>query len=444
MWSYTAITLKTVFNHSFVRPSLLSRNISISKSYRCNKQELKECETVSICDKTYIKDENTNITPHILSFLSRNLHSVKNHPLYLIKQRIIRYMYGSFLNRSGNPLFSVYDDLPVVVTTEQNFNSLLIPENHPSRNKSDSYYINADFLLRTHTSAHQKELIKSGLDHFLVIGDVYRRDEIDSKHYPVFHQCEAVCLLSPHELLNRMHSDNEIKVFEKDVRKPDKQACHTLDAVKLMEKDLKDCLIGLVKRLFGRDIEYKWTESYFPFTHPSWELEIFHEGDWIEILGCGIMEQEILNKAGADEKIGWAFGIGLERLAMTLYNIPDVRLFWSQDSGFLSQFNVKDIDTPIKFKEISKYPQCVNDISFWVPKDYHPNDFFDLTRGIGSEIIEQVNKIDEFFHPKKKRQSYTYRIIYRHMERTLSQKEVNEIHKQIENAAVKNLNVEIR
>ncbi|GFS65035.1 probable phenylalanine--tRNA ligase, mitochondrial [Trichonephila inaurata madagascariensis] len=164
----------------------------------------------------------------------------------------------------------------------------------------------------------------------------------------------------------------------------------------------------------------------------------------MEILGCGIMEQDILNGAGANEKIGWAFGIGLERLAMTLYGIPDVRLFWSTDSGFLSQFKVNDIETSIQYKEISKYPQCTNDISFWVPKEYHPNDFFDLARSIGGEIIEQVHKIDEFFHPKHKKQSYTYRIIYRHMERTLSQKEVNEIHKKIEEAAVKNLNVTIR
>ncbi|GFQ96422.1 phenylalanine--tRNA ligase, mitochondrial [Trichonephila clavata] len=353
-------------------------------------------------------------------------------------------MYGNFLNRYGNPLFSVYDDLSNIVTTEQNFDSLLVSKNHPSRNKSDSYYINFDVLLRTHTSAHQKELIKSGLDHFLVIGDVYRRDEIDAKHYPVFHQCEAVRLLSPHELFGQIPSGEDLKAFEKDVRNSEKQACHTLDAVKLMEKDLKDCLIGLVKRLFGRNVEYKWTESYFPFTHPSWELEIYHKGDWMEILGCGIMEQDILNGAGANEKIGWAFGIGLERLAMTLYGIPDVRLFWSTDSGFLSQFKVNDIETSIQYKDISKYPQCTNDISFWVPKEYHPNDFFDLARSIGGEIIEQVHKIDEFFHPKHKKQSYTYRIIYRHMERTLSQKEVNEVHKNIEEAAVKNLNVTIR
>lgn len=162
--------------------------------------ELKENDTINICGKNYVKDDFTNVTSHVLSFVSRNLHNKNNHPLNLLKRRIIRYMYGSYINRRGNPLFSVYDDILPVVTTYQNFDSLLVPPNHPSRKKSDTYYLNSNFLLRPHTSAHQNELIKSGLDHFLVIGDVYRRDEIDSKHYPVFHQCEAVRLLSSHEV----------------------------------------------------------------------------------------------------------------------------------------------------------------------------------------------------------------------------------------------------
>lgn len=176
------------------------RTISFSTPILSSKTGLKECEFLTVCDKKYARDEFTNVTPHILSFLPRNLQFIKNHPLYLIKQRIIRYMYGSFLNRRGNPLFSVYDHLSPVVSVQQNFDSLLVPKDHVCRNKSDSYYINSEYLLRPHTSAHQNELIKSGLDHFLVFGDVYRRDEIDSKHYPVFHQCEAVRLLSSHEV----------------------------------------------------------------------------------------------------------------------------------------------------------------------------------------------------------------------------------------------------
>lgn len=80
---------------------------------------------------------------------------------------------------------------------------------------------------------------------------------------------------------------------------------------------------------------------YFPFTHPSWELEVHFNGDWLEVLGCGITRHDILKSAGAPGTIGWAFGLGLERLAMLLYDIPDIRLFWSKDTGFLSQFKGK-------------------------------------------------------------------------------------------------------
>lgn len=162
--------------------------------------KLRENDTLNVCGKNYVKDDFTNVTSHVLSFVSRNLHNTMYNPLNFIKHRIIRYMYGRYINRRGNPVFSVYDDLLPVVTTYQNFDSLLVPPDHPSRKKSDTYYLNSNSLLRPHTSAHQNELIKSGLDHFMVIGDVYRRDEIDSKHYPVFHQCDAVRLLSSQEV----------------------------------------------------------------------------------------------------------------------------------------------------------------------------------------------------------------------------------------------------
>ena len=227
-----------------------------------------------------------------------------------------------------------------------------------------------------------------------------------------------------------------------------KQKFHTKEASQLIENDLKNCLLGLTKELFGPDIEYKWVDCYFPFTHPSWELEIFYNGKWLEVLGCGIVEQEILFNAGAQDKIGFAFGLGLERLAMILYEIPDIRLFWSQDSGFLNQFSI-DNNNRIIYHPISKCPQCTNDISFWLPdsiesKLFCNNDFYDLVRSIGGDLIEQVTLIDEFYHPKKKRNSQCYRIVYRHMEKTLTQEEVNEIHSEIENAAVRDFQVELR
>lgn len=96
------------------------------------------------------------------------------------------------------------------------------------------------------------------------------------------------------------------------------------------------------------------------------------------------------------------------------------------------------------FQPVSQYPQCINDISFWLPEGYEENDFYALVRDIGGNIIEQVYIIDDYFHPKKKQRSHCYRIVYRHLEKTLSQKEVNDIHLQIEAAVVKQLGGEIR
>ncbi|XP_066990960.1 probable phenylalanine--tRNA ligase, mitochondrial [Anabrus simplex] len=395
----------------------------------------------------YQRDEWTNISPKVLSHFGRNLHLQKNHPLSLIRQRIVNYFYKRFVGRTGNAIFSVYDSLNPIVTVKQNFDSLLIPLDHPSRKKTDCYYVNSDYLLRAHTTAHQAELIGMGLNNFLIVGDVYRRDEIDSKHYPVFHQLDAVRLCTKQEIFRDVPDDEGLKIFENTGRRTDnKQEVHTLEATKIMEHELKRTLTGLAQALFGKHMEYRWVETYFPFTHPSWELEVYHKEKWLEVLGCGIMEHKILQTAGAIERMGWAFGLGLERLAMCLYDIPDIRLFWSTDPGFLSQFNVSDPNTPVKYKPVSIYPQCKNDISFWLPKDhpYSPNDFYDLVRCIGGDLVEQICLVDEFTHPKRQETSHCYRIVYRHMEKTLTQEEVNLVHKEIEKAATENLHVKIR
>lgn len=213
-----------------------------------------------------------------------------------------------------------------------------------------------------------------------------------------------------------------------------------------MEHELKSTLVGLAQDLFGKDVKCRWVEVYFPFTEPSWELEIYHNDTWLELLGCGIMQQSILSNAGVKDRIGWAFGIGLERIAMCLYQVPDIRLFWSRDSGFLHQFKVDDLNQQITYRPISQYPQCLNDISFWLPQDrtFHSNDFYDLVRSVGGDIIEQVVHVDEFKHPKTGKTSHCYRIIYRHTEKTLTQDEVNIVHDSIGNAAREYLGVIIR
>lgn len=228
-----------------------------------------------------------------------------------------------------------------------------------------------------------------------------------------------------------------------------KQVCHTVEAVKLVEFEMKNLLERLVVSLFGKQLKYRWVDAYFPFTQPSWELEIYYNDKWLEVLGCGIMKNEILNQAGVQNSIGFAFGLGLERLAMIIYDIPDIRLFWSRDSGFLSQFNEKELDKNFKYKAISQYPQCCNDLSFWLPSDltfetFSLNDVYDAVRDVGGDVIEQVVVLDKFTHPKTKQNSLTVRITYRHMERTLTQEEVNNVHSAIANELVDKYNVKIR
>ena len=424
-----------------------SRNLGITVSSLLQQQ--KQCE---ILGKTYDRDEMTSVTPAIIDKIGRNLHCVPNHPINIIKQRIVHHFHRTYTNRTGNAIYAHFDNVSPIVTTEQNFNSLLVAKDHITRSKNDNYYINRTTMLRAHTSAHQRDFIRMGCNQFLVTGDVYRRDEIDSSHYPIFHQMEGVRLFSREELFkSNGGEDSELALFETDpsLQKEtnEKQAPHTIDAVKMMEFNLKETLIKLMKELFGSGIETRWTTCYFPFTHPSYELEIKFQGEWMEMLGSGIMRQPILENGGVTDSIGWAFGLGLDRLAMLLFDIPDIRLFWSKDERFIEQFSPVGLDpkTNIMFKPFSKYPPCYKDIAFWLPEEkFNENDFHEVVRSSAGDLVEKVELIDKFIHPKTERVSHCYRITYRSMDRNVTNKESNIIQDQIRGMVVNELGVELR
>lgn len=147
------------------------------------------------------------------------------------------------------------------------------------------------------------------------------------------------------------------------------------DACDKVEEDMKRTLDGLARALFG-DVEIRWSPDYFPFTAPSWELEILFQGEWLEVLGCGVVHQQILTNCGLQHGRGWAFGLGLERLAMILFNIPDIRLFWTDDPRFHAQFSSAipgDHASFPSFVPYSKYPECYKDVSFWLPEYLAPD-----------------------------------------------------------------------
>lgn len=161
----------------------------------------------------------------------------------------------------------------------------------------------------------------------------------------------------------------------------------------------------------------------------------------MEVLGCGVMEQEILKISGRSNSVAWAFGLGLERLAMVLFDIPDIRLFWSTDERFTSQFSEGQMG--VKFKPFSKYPPCYKDMSFWINDSFTENNLCEVIRGIAGDLIEEVSLIDNFTN-KKGMTSHCYRIAYRSMERSLTDEEINDLQWQVREQVQNKLNVVLR
>jgi len=208
----------------------------------------------------------------------------------------------------------------------------------------------------------------------------------------------------------------------------------------LIADDLKATLEGLMDYLFG-PVEKKWSDDFFPFTEPSFECEILYEGEWLEVLGCGVIHTEVLDMASRGDKRGWAFGLGLERLAMILFKIPDIRLFWTDDQRFHKQFQQGKIT---QFKSYSKYPPVYKDIAFWIPPAYEENDFFEAARGIAGDLVERMELTDTFTNPKTDKTSMCYRITYRSMDRSLTDDEINLLQNELRDTAVSELQLEVR
>lgn len=369
----------------------------------------------------YLSDHpDNNVPPHIAALVGRGLHEKVDHPLGIINAKIKEFF--ELKEKEGGPKFDFFLGEDPIVTTKQCFDDLRIVPDHPGRSPSDTYYLDNETLLRTHTSAHQSQHLRDGHECFLCAGDVYRRDEIDASHYPAFHQLEGVKLFDP-EVVGTASGEEWINSEE----------CAIIKA------DLKETLEGLMDHLFG-PVEKRWAEDFFPFTEPSLEMEILYEGKWLEVLGSGVIHTEVLDMAGRSDRRGWAFGLGLERLAMILFKIPDIRLFWTEDSRFHDQFKEGEITT---FEPYSKFPPVFKDIAFWIPEDFVENDFFEMARGIAGDLVECMECKDEFTNPKTGKTSKMYQITYRSMDRSMTNEEINELQDELREKCA-DLELEVR
>ncbi len=234
------------------------------------------------------------------------------HPLTIVTNEI-----KEIFNRIGfSPVFG-----PEIDTDYYNFEALNIPKNHPARDMQDTFYINPELLLRTHTSSTQIHYMENNNPPLRIIspGRVYRNEDISVKSYCLFHQIEG------------LYVDENVSFA-----------------------DLKSTLDYFAKTMFGKDVKVRFRPSFFPFTEPSAEMDIYWgletESDyrvtkgtgWLEILGCGMVDPNVFKSVDFDTKKwkGFAFGMGIERIAMIKYGINDIRKFYDGNIRFLEQFRV--------------------------------------------------------------------------------------------------------
>ena len=257
----------------------------------------------------------------------RTFYKGKIHPVSQVIDEI-----SSIFSEIG---FSV-EEGPDVENEYNNFTALNTPDNHPARDMHDTFYLDEDkkFLLRTHTSPVQVRTMLKGKPPFKIIapGRTYRSDS-DQTHAPMFHQVEG------------LHIDKDINMGH-----------------------LKGCLNYFIKEFFEvKKIKMRFRPSHFPFTEPSAEVDIGYEikdgkivigegNKWLEILGCGMVHPNVLKNVKIDPKKfqGYAFGIGIDRLAMLKYGINDLRAFFETDYRWLSHFGFDPLDVPSNYRGLSR------------------------------------------------------------------------------------------
>lgn len=260
-------------------------------------------EKLNIQIKT--EDEKQEILPgYYLSEGSR-------HPINVVIERMI-----TIFNNLG---FSVVEG-PEVEDDWHNFSALNFPQNHPARDMQDTFFVSIDYALRTHTSSVQVRLMENKKPPIRSImpGRVYRNEAVSARSNCFFHQVEG------------LYIDKKVSF-----------------------QDLKQTLYNFVQEFFGENTKVRFRASYFPFTEPSAEMDIYlgmeTESDrrltkgtgWLEILGCGMVDVNVLENCGIDSSVysGFAFGLGVDRIAMLKYGVKDLRTFFENDVRFLSQFS---------------------------------------------------------------------------------------------------------
>ena len=274
------------------RPAVGSQANVVKENIQNNldkqKQQLQQAEIAA-----KIKAETLDVT---MPGVGRPLGRI--HPLNGVVDRVLDIFTGlGYTVATG----------PQIETDYYNFEALNTPPDHPARDMQDTFYLPGGNLLRTHTSSVQIRYMENHEPPIRIIapGRVYRRDTVDATHSAVFHQVELLAV------------DRGLKFT-----------------------DLKGTIKEFLQRMFGDDLPVQFRASYFPFTEPSAEVDVKWKGKWLEVMGCGMVDPNVLKAVGYDPEIytGFAAGFGVERFAMVLHQIDDIRRLYNSDLRFLQQF----------------------------------------------------------------------------------------------------------
>ena len=294
------VSKKSIVNDLFLQ----FKNMDSNKKKIIGKllNELKTIAKSKLIELSNNKDTNKNLSNDDIDlFLPPQNDTVGSlHPLRIIRNKIIKIFRDiGFTIESG----------PEIEDDWYNFTALNFPKNHPAREMQDTFFIskNPDKVLRTHTSNVQIRLMEKQKPPIRVVipGRVYRNETVSAKSHCFFHQIEG------------LYVDKDVSF-----------------------KNLKETLYYFAKEMFGKETKVRFRPSYFPFTEPSAEMDISWKNGWLEILGSGLVDPNVLKNCNIDSEkySGFAFGMGIERIAMIKYGIDDLRLFSENDKRFLNQF----------------------------------------------------------------------------------------------------------
>ncbi|MDJ0687226.1 MAG: phenylalanine--tRNA ligase subunit alpha [Xenococcaceae cyanobacterium MO_188.B32] len=274
------------------RPRVGSLANEVKEELQSNLEDRKQALQAAAIE-AQLKAETLDVT---MPGVSRPLGHV--HPLNGTIDRILEVFVGlGYTVATG----------PHMETDYYNFEALNTPPDHPARDMQDTFYLPGGNLLRTHTSSVQIRHMENREPPVRIVapGRCYRRDTVDATHSATFHQIEILAV------------DKGLKFT-----------------------DLKGTIKEFLRRIFGEDITVQFRASYFPFTEPSAEVDVQWKGKWLEVMGCGMVDPNVLKAVGYDPEVytGFAAGLGVERFAMVLHQIDDIRRLYNSDLRFLRQF----------------------------------------------------------------------------------------------------------